>query len=299
MARRLRPRPWQEAIAKKNQRLLLRLIQEQDVAVQKAVRQALRDALSILDGLPGDTVGPIVRRSFYEQRRAALGDLATSFWTDLGQVAISNAGTASQVAMNANLQVLSTLTRGVGPGRAGILADSFLASARRTHIDLRSRLLNSIDLAPSVYRNQAFMRGTIDRIVNNGILLGQSADEIGKGVRQYINPRTPGGVRYAAHRLGRTELNNAFHTSSSLAYAESPFVEGVLWNLSGSHPKPDECNSYSDENSYDLGVGIFPRESIPPKPHPQCFCFLTAVTPDIDDFLRRMKQGEYDCASVL
>lgn len=277
----------------------MKLLQEQDLAIQKAIRQAVRDALTLLDGIPGETVGPIIRRSFYEQRRAAIAQLATSFWADIAQTVVANAGTTAQVAMNANLQVLAVLTKGVGSGRAGILADSFLASARQTHIDLRSRFLNSIDLSPSVYRNQAFMRGTIDRIVNDGILLGQSADEIGKGVRQYINPKTPGGVRYAAHRLGRTELNNAYHTSTSLAYAESPFIEGVLWNLSGSHPAPDECNNYAEENSYDLGVGVFPKETIPPKPHPQCFCYITAITPSVEDFINRMKRGEYDCASVL
>lgn len=128
-------------------------------------------------------------------------------------------------------------------------------------------------LSARVYNNAALSSNKIERIVRSGIIRGFSAREIAAEAKKFINPGTPGGASYAAMRLGRTELNNAFH-SRQLAEAERPWVNGVKWNRSKSHPKKDICDSYA-EHDEGLGVGVWAKSKVPSKPHPQCLCFMT------------------------
>ena len=85
-------------------------------------------------------------------------------------------------------------------------------------------------------------------------------------------------------RLARSELNNAFH-SRQIAAAQKPWVLGVKWNLSKSHPRKDECDRYATENAHQLGRGVFPKSDVPSKPHPHCLCFMTYEMQDEDDFV--------------
>lgn len=292
---RLKTFPWQDAIAKRNQRLLLKLIQEQDGALQEAIRKAMRDVEKALKGLGGKNVGAVTRRALYLQRRGAIVQAANSLW--VGEVAPTVTGytsTVTQAAANGAFDMLQVLTQGLGPGRAGLLADSMLSSATKTFSDLRSRLLNGIDLSPRIYRNAAYMTGKIDDVVNSGILLGKGAAEIAKDVSGFINPRAPGGIRYNAMRLGRTELNNAFHATSVQTYAQSPYVVGVQWVLSNSHGRPDECDNLAGED-FGMGPGVWRPADVPSKPHPQCFCYTVPVTPDVEKFQRDLMNGRYNC----
>jgi hypothetical protein len=122
-----------------------------------------------------------------------------------------------------------------------------------------------------------------------------SAKEIAKQVFRFIDPETPGGASYAALRLGRTELNNAFHTNSIKQAQAMPWVEGVKWNLSGSHPRPDECNEYAEDTHYRGGDGgVFLPQDVPPKPHPNCLCFTTTETQSDEDFIASYRAGDYN-----
>jgi hypothetical protein len=160
---------------------------------------------------------------------------------------------------------------------------------------LIARGMNGVPLAQSVYGTRNLADGYVDRVINRGILLGKSARQIANDVKGLIRPDVRGGVSYAAYRLGRTELNNAFHrTQTDLAAAE-PWVTGMQWHLSRSHPKADECNEYANETHYRGGSpGVFPAGDVPPKPHPQCLCFITNVQVDEDEFIESLVNGDYD-----
>ena len=152
-----------------------------------------------------------------------------------------------------------------------------------------------VSLAESVYNNQALTSGKIDDIVNAALGRGASAAELARDVRAYINPNVRGGVRYASMRLGRTELNNAFHAGQVRSAQECPWTTGVLWNLSGSHPKPDECNTYADEVHFEGGdPGVFRPSEVPEKPHPNCLCFCTPETVSRQVFISQFTSGAYD-----
>jgi hypothetical protein len=102
-------------------------------------------------------------------------------------------------------------------------------------------------------------------------------------------------MSYAAMRLGRTELNNAFHTTTRNHWAATPFVPYMKWSLSGSHPRPDICNGYAEDTHVRNGeAGVFDANEVPDKPHPQCLCYVSPVTMDDDEFVQQFHAGRFD-----
>ena len=280
----LRSLPWQERVSKQGQRSLIRTIRANDARVLQAIEDAANAAEVLIKQLPGPNVGNTVRRAQYRQIRDAIKAIDKELWKQVEASTRASLSQVTQQAITENKQLLEYLMRAV-PNNATILAQSFRSSALRSFQDVRSRILNEIKLSGKVYRNTALTTGKIDSIVNEGILLQRSAAEIASDVVGYINPDTPGGARYAAQRLGRTELNNAFHTTSIRSYQESPHVRGVQWELSGSHGLDDDCDELADTDEFDLGAGVYPPEDVPFKPHPQCFCYTTAITLTPEEFV--------------
>lgn len=149
-------------------------------------------------------------------------------------------------------------------------------------------LVSKIPLSQQVYRTEALASGQVDRIINSSLATGDSAADIAKKVRSSIDPSTPGGVAYAAKRLGRTEINNAFHAQSIADIEDKPWVDDVNWNLSKVHvPQGCKCEEYA-------AIRVFSNDSIPDKPHPQCMCYTTPNATNFDDFKANLLAGIYD-----
>jgi len=195
----------------------------------------------------------------------------------------------------------------VGEMEAPVLAAAFTDSSISAYLmSEAARVASGLDMAlarmrgdvyvplsQQVYKTGALSNGIVDRILTNAFIQGQSAAQIAAAVRSSINPDVPGGVSYAAMRLGRTELNNAFHASAVSRMSEQPWVEGVTWNLSDSHEGEDECDDLATADN-GLGEGVYPQDEVPDKPHPQCLCFVTAELPTPDQFIEAMLSGRYD-----
>lgn len=174
-------------------------------------------------------------------------------------------------------------------------ARSLEATARRGVVSYLARGENGITLSERIYKNAALTSGRLGRLIDTGLLLGKSAREIAKDVRRFISPNAPGGMSYAAFRLGRTELNNAFHRSATDKYADTPWVDAVKWNLSGSHSRPDVCDEYAgDVHMRNGNPGEFAPGDVPGKPHPQCFCYIEPVPMDPDEFVSKFLAGGFD-----
>ena len=148
---------------------------------------------------------------------------------------------------------------------------------------------SDIPLSKRVYRTQALAKRWVQRDVTIEIAKGSSAKEIAKVVRKHIRPNTPGGVSYAALRLGRTELNNAFHATAISLSQDRPWITGMSWHLSSRHeidPNNIEiCEHYASK--------IFEVSAVPKKPHPQCRCFVAPVIEPIDVFTTNLTAGRY------
>lgn len=172
--------------------------------------------------------------------------------------------------------------------------DNFIDSQK---LQAKLQVINAVNritksdrpLSARVYRTKALAQRWVQRDVTIGISRGASAEQIAKVVRKHIRPNTPGGVSYAAMRLARTELNNAFHATAITAAQDRPWIQGMEWHLSAVHQhdagRVEVCETYSGQ--------IFDVENVPAKPHPQCRCFVVPVMEPVDVFIRNLTAGQY------
>ena len=155
-----------------------------------------------------------------------------------------------------------------------------------------SRITKSdLPLSKRVYRSQALANTWVKTQVNLGLIRNASAQEIAKTVQSSIRPNVAGGVSYAAMRLGRTEINNAFHATSISLAQDRPWVTGMSWHLSRTHiatkvdHNPEICQVYAAQT--------FTTENVPPKPHPQCRCYVAPQVEEMSTFLAHLTAGQY------
>lgn len=274
--------------------------------VQKATDQAILSTLrasaasidSELRRLQSRTgVGAAIRREQLLMTQVAMNREMERLWTRVGDIVEAQKAAAAGVAAEGILRDSSVLSSLFSAADRDYMARSAAATATRGLEAVERRLEGSsyVPLKESVYNNAALSSGKIDEIVNAALARGASAAELARDVRAYVNPNTPGGVRYASLRLGRTEINNSFHASQVKQAQEEPWTTGLRWHLSGSHPVPDECNQYAEKTHYEGGEpGVFRPSEAPGKPHPNCLCYTTNETVDPDEFIRQFEAGAYD-----
>ena len=240
--------------------------------------------------------GAMVRRAQLREAQRAINQRLASLWKLVGANVRAQRAASAAAASNAVFEYEAVLLRTkLTAAEREILKQSLAAQAQRNIENAISRMqLSRIPLSERVWNSRVLVSGQLDRIINEAIARGLNAREIAKAVSRFVNPNTQGGVRYAAERLGRTELNNAFHATQVQRGRDSPFVLAQKWELSGSHPRPDECNTYADDNHEGMGAGVFSPDNVPGKPHPNCLCYMVPVTPENADFIKLYNAGYYD-----
>lgn len=169
-------------------------------------------------------------------------------------------------------------------------SESLRVTAQRNIQSTMTRVLQTEQpLSGRVWKTNALARGQVSRVVNNALARGDSAINLANEVRDLVRPDTPGGISYAAKRLARTEINNAFHAQSINDMQNKPWLNQVQWNLSKVHASDpgDECEEYA-------AMKYFPPEQVPEKPHPNCRCFVTAKPMAYDEFEKGLISGQFD-----
>lgn len=258
-----------------------------ELGIIDALRDAMADAQRRINKLETKHgIGSVVRRAQLFIIRRELHGVQRELFKAVGKSIRRASPTVADAASEAERVLQQLLFQAVGKQVPGRLADEQRAYARRTVATYLARGNNGISLSERVYRTNSLSNGFVDRAVNRVILQGGSWQEIAKNVTPLINPDTPGGVSYAAKRLGRTELNNAFHTTQKASAEINPFVEGLRWHLSMSHAKEDKCDMLATGHSRGRKSGVYVPSELPSKPHPQCLCFTTNEMMDEDDFLQ-------------
>lgn len=266
-----------------------RMTQQTDKAILKLLADAARDASREAERLASAKGFAKLTRS--AQQRTVARAVHTSMrdmFEHVGSMIIFGEKQAAQAA----LEAFTFLNQPYGA--SGRDLQRMLRYTAQSGIDSYiSREENLVPLARRVYRNQAVLRGQVDREIAKGLIRGLTSQELAQSVLRFIDPGTPGGASYAAMRLARTEINNAFHFTQIRYTREMPWVEGYKWNLSGSHGRPDVCNQMA-EHSEGLGRGVYGKGGVPGKPHPMCLCFITTETVDNATFYKRYRSGAYD-----
>lgn len=270
-----------------------------DREVLATLRQAVQEINKDLAWLRTQTnfSSAVRMQQFQQTRRALLREMATVF-RRTGDVIearrLESAARAVKLGNAVDMALFSTA------GQAGVavatqLGEALLATQEHTLEVAMSRMgMSRVPLSQRVYNNSVALGGQLDRKINAALARGLSAREFADEVADFISPNTAGGIRYASMRLARTEINNAFHAMSAANMAEKPWVLGSKWNLSGSHPKADQCDRLAKDESDGMGAGVYKTAHIPSKPHPQCLCYITPEVEPDDVFLDHLVSGRYD-----
>lgn len=273
------PRDWQRANAQE--------LQVTDREVLAMLRGAKKRVEDILKELP--TGKQEIRRAQLEQTRATLLAEQADVFDRLGRIVEGRRARAAARSARLSAAADAALLSAVGQGEQGQYLYRSVQQIGQRAIDtaLARMKLSALPLSQRIYNTSVWMGGRLGKLINETLASGINAQEFARRARDWFNPNTPGGVRYAAMRLARTEINNAFHAISAQKYADTPWTTQVDWNLSKSHPKPDICNQVAAESPYD-------KDETPARPHPQCMCYITARQVDEDEFIDRFLDGEYD-----
>lgn len=274
---------------------LLRYISVQklyDNEIVKALQEAQYDAVQVVNKLEGmENIGARAKR--YQVRlvqneiRSVIKGMFKDLIPTIQQGRQDAAEAAAKAALAEDAKVLEALFPNAGVRKAW--QASYVLQARHGVAAMITRILHTkLPLSKQVYKTAAFTTGSLDRKINSVIARGGSAKELADLVKSDINPKVAGGVSYAAMRLGRTELNNAFHAMAIGNAQDDPWVEEMVWNLSKSHKEQNcLCEVYAEQK-------FFPKTAVPPKPHPQCLCFVTRKAMEWSDFAVQLEAGAFD-----
>lgn len=284
--RRVRQKPGETMIqafarsSKASDRALLRLLAE---AAADARKEAMAFDAKKMSGRAGRAQRNLVARSLHLQMH--------SLWTGTGALTIFGERQVGKAAIEA----IDDLMRIYGPIADDENFRRMLRYQAQAGLDSYiSRHENVRNLSSRVYKNWQLSMGRIDREIDKALLRNLSQREFANLISGMIRPDVPGGVSYAAMRLARTEINNAFHATTIRASVDMPWVQGYKWNLSGSHPVTDVCNDMAEEDHAGMGRGVYKKRDVPGKPHPHCFCYITTELMDDSEWERAFRRGNFD-----
>lgn len=252
--------------------------------------QAIDKTLLSLRGVRGE--GAAVRRIQLALAHKEIRKEITSLFGDVGGLIRGYRGKAAIAAVDAALSHQSRTLRKLfaNADDRSSYGESLRQSAARNIDSVVTRVLTTQQpLSRKLYKSRALANGMVSRSINNGLARGDSADVIGMAVHHLISPKTPGGIPYIAKRLARTEINNAFHAQAIADAQAQPWVHQMRWNLSVQHR--DDPSDYCED--YAL-IGLFPVEQVPPKPHPNCRCFVTPEVDEYQGFEDQLFMGHFD-----
>lgn len=146
---------------------------------------------------------------------------------------------------------------------------------------------NGYRLSDRIWNASGETRRRLDAYLEQAIREGRGAQEMARELEQFLVPgrrlqrtNTPYGVdaSFDGMRLARTEIARAHGRATEAAAAMNPFIDGLKWNLSGSHAKRDICddNAHGGPN----GNGIYPKDGpLPQMPaHANCLCHWSYET---------------------
>lgn len=185
--------------------------------------------------------------------------------------------TSSQQQMLTNLshQAVRQAWRSVKPitRKHDAEAAAVAAALWRLHRNLRPTLDH--EMRRHLAANPVDLRGpektSHERLDHHleGLAGGISAARAADSVLQWFNPRYKGGLSYSMDTTMKTEFANTLHDAQKVA-ANVAGIRYVMWEVSASHTRPDECDDYDGQ--------IYPVDLVPEIPHANCYCTLQDVT---------------------
>jgi hypothetical protein len=244
----------------------------------------------------GEGTGAVVRSAQIMQAMTAISSALGALWTDIGDLTAAGQQDAMTEALRQSFDWDLVLLRlGLPAKKRNAMRNSLLEAGRFNVEAMLARVYKTrLPLSEQVYKTAALAQGWVESRLDRGIARGLTVAELAREVRQHINPATPGGTSYAARRLARTEINAAYHAVTIVEAEDKPWVTGLKWRLSGSHPTRDICDIYANNDHSGLGKGVFSQGEVPGKPHPQCLCTVFPTLLPDEVFIDQLANGVFD-----
>jgi hypothetical protein len=145
---------------------------------------------------------------------------------------------------------------------------------------------NGYRLSDRIWNTTTTTRNRLNLFLDEVIRDGRGAASIARELEQFLVPgrslvrtRAPYGTdaSFDAMRIARTEITRAHAQAAEMSAAMNPFVQGLRWNLSGSHPRTDICDTNAAGGAN--GDGVYPLGAVKPTlpAHPHCLCYWSNV----------------------
>ncbi len=242
------------------------------------------------------SISKVVKSAQLMQAMTSISSTLSSFWMSVGDIVRAGQEEARLEALKLAFDWDNVLFRLALPAdKRAAMRNSLLEAGRFNVEAMLARIYKTrLPLSEQVYKTAALTNGWVESRVDRALARGATVKELQQDVRDFVSPRTPGGATYAARRLARTEINAAYHAVVVGHNEDKPWVSGVQWALSGSHPTLDICDRLARNDHSGLGKGIFPRNAVPPKPHPQCLCYAYPKVIEPEEFVERLRKGRYN-----
>lgn len=141
----------------------------------------------------------------------------------------------------------------------------------------------------AIWKDSEKISADLYSIVARGVANQKSTYEIAKDLERYVNPRarkswswskvypnTRKKIDYNAQRLARTLIQHSYQESFVRTTKNNPFFESYKWLISNSDRVCPICQDRATLDSYGLGPGMFPKNSLP-MDHPNGMCSWVIV----------------------
>ncbi|MBX3081705.1 MAG: hypothetical protein KF716_08715 [Anaerolineae bacterium] len=162
---------------------------------------------------------------------------------------------------------------------------------------------NGYTLSDRIWRAGTATRTKLDAMLTDAIRNGASASDLAKMVEAYLVPGRLGkrtnrpygrDASYDGMRLARTEISRAHNYASYAASAVNPYVRGIDFKLSISHPRMDICDDKAT-------IGMTGERLKDPYPvnaavlapiHPHCLCVnMPALIDDTAEITAQLREA--------
>lgn len=216
--------------------------------LRRILEQAADEIEQELAGQAGEGAGEAVQRAQAEAIARAVKQHLKGDWDSISSVLSEARKLAATASVQAFYEQISgPMSDLLGKDGLNSLISAESVRASNTINTVMARLSDSRrSLSQQVWATQAMSNRWLDSKINQALARGWDARRLADEVREFVNPNTPGGASYAAMRLARTEINNAFHSQTIEQMWNSGVVEYVKWNLSRSHPDRDICDDLAE-----------------------------------------------------
>jgi hypothetical protein len=292
-------------VEEKYRRKVLRLRRRQEIAMKSAFIRVSKEFAEKFANVPIIRTQESFQFKTNSKLNKDLTELIGRFETELYENISGGMKNAWGVGNEMNDEYVTYYFAGI----EGFKAQQKAMMARNTEAmnAFISRKRNARTLSDRVWKTANRFRDELEANLLIGVSEGKSAADIAEQVKTYLerpddlfrkvrDPKgdlrlsnaakklNPGSGVYRssfknAFRMSRTEINAAYRRADNLRWQSQDFIFGYRVTLSAQHPRYDICDELQ---------GKYPKSFVFTGWHPQCFCNVTPIRMQKDDFVRRL-----------